>query len=905
MLGYQARQRRSEDKLLTQRDLAIAAAELLAYTGNQLEDIDRLIMDFPAGAFTAARSAALRVLEPELGERETSRHAQELLARMPTTAMPSPAPLPKGSALLPFPPAHRFVGRDHLLITIARHMSSGSHVVLSGLAGTGKSLLASEFAHRYGQYFDGGVFWLNAESGRDLPDWVAACGGERGMGLGADFETLPPQTRVRLVLEQWRRLTPRLIILDNLTDPDLIEAVPTDGGCRLLITSQQRVSHPTLLMTPIDVHPLDRSASVELLRRLKPLHINVDEAILQVLAEEAGDIPLGLSLFGPLLSDIVDQELTTPTAVRAWLWARRDVGKLGHQAHPIDSTLRRLESDDPTGLTAREMLALSALFAPGEPIPRRILLAITANLDVGGEIPQRFRTAYQLLTHLHLLQIGASSLADSQSAIYLHRVVGARARDLFATLEHERHVEQMLHRYGVRLVEHDEDLKTLLPLIPQLRYITDRALARRELAGALQAMDLGWHLGLLEHHEDARHYARSSYETLCQIQGPTHPDSAEALCRLALVRQFANQNHEANLLWEQLLQIDSERLPVDSSALALTLCNVGIFLQIYGNYRQAEEYLQRSKHIRQQHLWRWLAEHKLAGPDQLPASEELRATRAEILADMARSARALGWLRTKEGRYTAAARYTRIALLTFQRAWGDTIKRMPVSQTYQNLGEIRYEQGRYAEAEEFVRKGRDLRHELYGKGRPIEQLLHVDIAESLRWMGLLAMQRGDLNGAKTLILQARMIVDQASTSHSLEMAYSTFALGQWHAVLSRMSRALAMYEAALSFHRSINRPQHPDVARILLAIGRVWLVDGQMTRAQQALEEGIEAIDGIFVVPHPLTGWLQAGLGDVALRQGKRFEARERYKRALAILQRRVPEHPDVGRYREQMQEVS
>jgi hypothetical protein len=53
----------------------------------------------------------------------------------------------------------------------------------TGMGGIGKTQLAAEFAHRYSQYFAGGVFWLSFASADSVPAEIASCGGPGAINL--------------------------------------------------------------------------------------------------------------------------------------------------------------------------------------------------------------------------------------------------------------------------------------------------------------------------------------------------------------------------------------------------------------------------------------------------------------------------------------------------------------------------------------------------------------------------------------------------------------------------------------------------------------------------------------------------------------------------------------------------
>ena len=140
-------------------------------------------------------------LPPQIAHEELNR-ALNKLESLPTDRIPEINTLPSSSRML-FNPNCLFVGRQQDLIHIARafkggQMAADSQIVaITGIGGIGKTQLACEFVHRYGQYFTGGVYWLNFDDPKAMQAEVAACSrpGEEGLEL---------QTQIRLVLSSIR-----------------------------------------------------------------------------------------------------------------------------------------------------------------------------------------------------------------------------------------------------------------------------------------------------------------------------------------------------------------------------------------------------------------------------------------------------------------------------------------------------------------------------------------------------------------------------------------------------------------------------------------------------------------------------------------------------------------------------
>ena len=137
-----------------------------------------------------------------------------------------------------------FVGRETELLKLAASMNpaerSGQAVAIAatGLGGIGKTQLAAEFCHRYGRYFQGGVYWINFE----FEETARADLAQIAPRLNPEWESLDLDTQVDLVLTHADGLAaelPRLLIFDNLEDPQLLKKYrPSTRFCRILLTSR-------------------------------------------------------------------------------------------------------------------------------------------------------------------------------------------------------------------------------------------------------------------------------------------------------------------------------------------------------------------------------------------------------------------------------------------------------------------------------------------------------------------------------------------------------------------------------------------------------------------------------------------------------------------------------------------
>ncbi len=222
------------------------------------------------------------------------------LAQLPLDHIPHPAPLPPGSRM-PFSQNPLFVGREDDLKALAKTLKGGGTAAIgqiqiaaaTGLGGIGKTQLASEFVHRYGQYFAAGIYWLSFANPAAIPADIAAC-------APLTETSLELETQVRRVLAAWQSPLPRLLIFDNCEDETLLNQWrPPSGGSRVLVTSRRSSWDATMGVETLTLGVLTRTESITLLHNHQP-DLEQDEA--EAIAAELGDLPLALHLAGSFLA---------------------------------------------------------------------------------------------------------------------------------------------------------------------------------------------------------------------------------------------------------------------------------------------------------------------------------------------------------------------------------------------------------------------------------------------------------------------------------------------------------------------------------------------------------------------------------------------------------------------------
>ncbi len=475
-----------------------------------------------AGQLDPATQAAYRQQELALAHR--------LLATLPLDRLPDHAPLPTGSRM-PLSRNPLFVGRADDLQKLAAALKGGETVAIGQIAaatrlgGIGKTNLATELVHRYGQFFAGGVFWLSFADPGSLPAEIAECGGAGALNLpGITGLELPDQ--VRRVLQEWQSPLPRLLVFDNCEDEALLaQWRPPTGGCRVLVTSRRATWDTALGVQALPLGVLPRAESIALLRKFVA---DLSDADADAIADELGDLPLALHLAGSFLARYWRRVTPTDYLARLrqpdLLTHRSLVGRhLNHSptAHDLHVgrsfalSYDRLDPADPIDAPARALLARAAHFAPGEPLPRELLLqtVIAADNEADEDALLDADDALHRLLELGLLEQEAptapiaapqSPLPNRQSPVRLHRLLAA------FVLESAQDAAQTAVEQTMRNIASDLNTKGIpapLPALqPHLRHVTDVAQQRADEPAARLCNELGFHLHMIGDYAGAQWY---------------------------------------------------------------------------------------------------------------------------------------------------------------------------------------------------------------------------------------------------------------------------------------------------------------------------------------------------------------------------------------------------------------
>jgi tetratricopeptide (TPR) repeat protein len=589
------------------------------------------------------------------------------------------------------------------------------------MGGVGKTQLACEFAHRFGRFFAGGVFWLSCADPQVIAAEVAACGEIEGLSAPAHFRQLPLAEQVQLVLAEWQKPIPRLLIFDNCEAPELLDRWhPRGGGCRILLTSRRADWNTALGIPTLALDVLRRTESMALLREHQP---DADRALLGEIAHELGDLPLALHLAGSYLS-----RYRHTTGAAGYLDSLRHAPPLRHEslrsgglsptehdphvARTFAFSYDQLDHNEPTAEQARRLLDYAACLAPGEPIPESLArLALLAQHDDAADT---VRAGFQLGVAMNqLIELGLVR-AEANRALWLHRLVVAFTRErMEARLdETQLTVERALCAEAERLNAR-RDPAELRGWQVHLRFIADAAVPRGDMDAADLCHALAEHLrqtgdyqGAVAYHERALHIRQA-------VLGANDPATARSLTQLGNSMLFYGDVTNARPYFEQALAIQQAKLGNHSDT-AITLNHLGFLLMRQGDLATARTCHEQALGMRR----------SILGDDHPAVVDSLSN---------------LAYIDYKQGDLESSHTLLEQALVLQRKARGDD--HPETARLLSNLGELLQAQGELEEAESVLNEALVIQVQQLGAEHP-------DTARTLRYLGDVRHQVGDAARAR-------------------------------------------------------------------------------------------------------------------------------------------------------------
>jgi hypothetical protein len=482
----------------------------------------------------------------------------------------------------------RFSGRGAILEEIRDRLKSAGldrgRLVLSGLPGVGKTLLALEYVYRFAASYDV-VWWISVTEPAQARVALADLATQLGLTAGTDVEVMVAS--VLAALRQGKPTDRWLVVFDNADSLDDLEGLLPTGPGDVLLTSR----NPQWSTMPnLDINVFHRHESIELLTRRVPGILPEDASRL---AARLGDLPLALEQAGGWIS-------STGMAVDDYLRLfHRDAAEAMNAGAPIDhrstitTTVRvAYEELGRRHPAAARLLELYACMAP-DAIPFRLisnerLSALLTPFDPMMRDPMRHAGLNREIGQYGLAR---TSPAKDGGGVVLHRLT----QDIIRALLHESG-EESARLTEVRAVlaaasRGDPDstnswgnFEALRPHLPPAGVLTAEAPEVRHLV--IQMVRYLWRRG------DAASSVELGEEALKEWEPRFGADDASTLrlrIELGAALRFNNRDTDAYLLDRDTHQRLCRTLGENDQYTLRAAYLLAADLRDRGNYHEARE----------------------------------------------------------------------------------------------------------------------------------------------------------------------------------------------------------------------------------------------------------------------------------------------------------------------------
>ncbi|MCG2750090.1 MAG: toll/interleukin-1 receptor domain-containing protein [Desulfobulbaceae bacterium] len=684
----------------------------------------------------------------------------------------------------------RFVGRLRHMWQIHDALWQGQTVIsqlkqgtalaqLAGGGGMGKSLLAEEYALRYGAAYPGGVFWLSArttaESGAAVClDQIAQQREQQWRNVAA---WLGLEIKDRTLVEIQGALhacfanknLPFLWVID-----DVPSHVPINEELRrwyaphplgkTMLTSR---SHEyEALGGMVEVGVLEPAEARRLLTSQRPPRDDGESAAVDGILEALGRHALAVDVAAASLKEgsypefLVDLKMPDEDALEL---ARDLSGQLpnGHEAS-IAVTL--LQSINAVREETRDFLRLAAVLASA-PIARRLVESVFSRADSLGESEARTHAKRALQEAKE--QSLAEATGDADFSVTVHVLVTRTMR--FRDQRPERRAAlraAAVQTLTGELAEHADDIlkhAALANWIDHGRYLV------AGLGGDsdLETADLAFWIARFDDVRGSFGAACVLHEKVLEIRrralGDKHPDTVVSMNNLALLLKTTNRLTEAEPLMRRALAIDEKSYGGDHPNVARDLNNLAALLQATNRLTEAEPLMRRALAINEKSYG---GDHPDVAIDLNNLAQLLKAT----------------------NRLTEAEPLMRRALAIDEKSYG--ANHPDVARDLNNLAQLLQDTNRLTEAEPMMRRALAIDEKSYGGDHP-------KVARDLNNLAQLLKATNRLTEAEPLMRRVLEIVLRFMTATGHEHPHLGTAVGNYAELLTAMGHTQEEVRSAL------------------------------------------------------------------------------------------------------------
>ena len=490
--------------------------------------------------------------------------------------------------------------------------------LVRGLGGVGKTLLAEEYALRFGAAYPGGVFWLRAYGSHQdrpaTPEELAADHDRQVRAIAARLglpvaDRSPDDILGALAVTLRERGERCLWVVDDLPDGLEVPQVqsllaPDPVACTLLTTRSRRYDR---LAAVVDLDVLPPEDALALLTGHRPAYTEQERADAGLLVAEFGWHALAVEVAGAALhaqaglGSFAEFRAALQETSRDELEVAADLaGALpgGHQTS-IAATLRRSLSR--LGPAGSDMLRLAAVLAAA-PVPLTLIAAVLQQAD-GLDEPTARQQATRGVAQAENLSLATQTRltvdpdTPGDAAVEGGWVVHALVARTMRLSDPQPQRTQALRVAAVEVLTGALQAIVDPSAHTSLRQVVPHA---RELARhpdtPAEATLLGWVARYDLERGDFRQAEvgdRQALDARRRLLGPEHPDTLGSMNNLAMTLSALGNLTGARALHQQVLDAARRLLGPEHPDTLTSMSNLAATLYALGDLAGARELLQQ------------------------------------------------------------------------------------------------------------------------------------------------------------------------------------------------------------------------------------------------------------------------------------------------------------------------
>jgi len=673
-----------------------------------------------------------------------------------------------------------FIGRDEALEALGKGIKDRRVAIISGGAGSGKSRLATEYAHQ--SQTDG--FWTTA--GVDVAATMAALAPALGIEISnrTDDEVAEEVGKVLASVP-----SDTLWVIDNLERLEQVNSLLNAVSIPLLVTTRddRRQILPSNAAAFQQLPVLHPAPAIELLLSRSESDTN-DPALLQI-AELVGYLPLALEMLAIRLGEfiqtpdkVLEQLRTVPTPIQ--LAKFQEVGgttidRIEGVFNTITGTLENLSED------VRAQISPLGYIADA-PIPGAFLSALTGIEDE------------ELSTVIEECRLrSVVSIVDDQVVIHALTIA------TIAATNPEGILATTLNRAGERLASiiqnHHAALRTEITHHERILSESRKAFEPEVHRVASFAGNLASGYSELGRYGEAVRLDEETLSIMERVLGPEHPDTLSSRNNLAGGYRALGRYEEAVRLTEETLSIRERVLGPEHPDTLSSRNNVAIGYRTLGRYEDAVRLDEETLPIMERVLG---PEH----PDTFASRNNL----------------AIGY--HSLGRYGEAVRLFEETLRIREQVLGPEHPNTLASRN--NLAGGYRALGRYEEAVRLDEEALSIRERVLGPEHPDTLNSRNNLANGYRALG--RYEEAVRLDEETLSIRERVL----GPEHP-DTLYSRGNLANGYRALGRYEEAVRLYEETLSIMERVLGPEHPDTLNSRSNLAQAYRAIGRNTEADE------------------------------------------------------------------------